>query len=179
MRILLIGGSKSKKSNLAQDLCIKLSDKDSRFYWATMIPTDKEDDERILNHIEDRAGMSFKTIECGKNILKYKDKIQSSTVLFDSITAYLANEMFSQIRTDDNKTITERCSADLLNLSLISSNFVCVCDDLWHDGGKYDDLSKSYIKNLAMICRNLAKEFDTVCEVIAGHTNILKGELPG
>ena len=40
MRILLLGGSKSGKSGLAQRLARDLSEGNSLYYWATMEPTD-------------------------------------------------------------------------------------------------------------------------------------------
>ncbi|MBD4340893.1 adenosylcobinamide kinase/adenosylcobinamide-phosphate guanylyltransferase, partial [Xanthomonas citri pv. citri] len=46
MRILLLGGSKSGKSGLAQRLARDLSEGNSLYYWATMEPTDEEDRAR-------------------------------------------------------------------------------------------------------------------------------------
>ena len=47
MRILLLGGSKSGKSHLAQTLCRKLAEGGPMIYWATMEPVDGEDRDRI------------------------------------------------------------------------------------------------------------------------------------
>ena len=55
MRILLVGGSKSGKSSLAQEIAIKLADGGPKYYWATMEPTDREDDERIAGRERERA----------------------------------------------------------------------------------------------------------------------------
>ena len=38
--------------------------------------------------------------------------------------------------------------------------------------------SKSGKSGLARVCRTLAAEFDTVCEVVAGLPHLWKGELP-
>ena len=51
MRILLLGGSKSGKSGLAQRLARDLSEGNSLYYWATMEPTDEEDRARIRRHL--------------------------------------------------------------------------------------------------------------------------------
>ena len=62
MRILLLGGSKSGKSGLAQRLARDLSEGNSLYYWATMEPTDEEDRARIRRHLADRAGWGFQTV---------------------------------------------------------------------------------------------------------------------
>ena len=95
MRILLVGGSKSGKSSLAQSLTKKLAGDGPCIYWATMEPVDHEDDERIEKHIEDRDGLGFITAERGRDITKIRLH-ESASVLFDSVTALLANEMFGE-----------------------------------------------------------------------------------
>lgn len=95
MRILLIGGSKSGKSLLAQQLCLRLSGGGRRVYWATMEPVDGEDRARIARHLRERDGWGFETVECGRAILRAADRAIGATVLFDSATALLACEMFS------------------------------------------------------------------------------------
>ena len=40
MKILLVGGSKSGKSGLAQRLCVRLAAGAPMIYWATMEPVD-------------------------------------------------------------------------------------------------------------------------------------------
>ena len=47
MKILLVGGSKSGKSGLAQRLCVRLAADAPMIYWATMEPVDGEDRARI------------------------------------------------------------------------------------------------------------------------------------
>lgn len=47
MRILILGGSKSGKSMLAQRLARGIAAGKKLYYWATMEPTDSEDDARV------------------------------------------------------------------------------------------------------------------------------------
>ena len=56
MKILLVGGSKSGKSGLAQRLCVRLAAGAPMIYWATMEPVDGEDRARIARHLDERAG---------------------------------------------------------------------------------------------------------------------------
>lgn len=172
MRILLVGGSKSGKSMLAQELTRALSHGSRMYYWATMDPVDSEDEARITRHVSERAGWGFETVECGRDLLSFPALSEDSSVLFDSITALLANEMFTAEGMDE--TAAERAVNELSALSLSIENFVCVCDEVFHDGIDYSPMTECYRKGLAKICRELALEFDLVCEVVCGIPNIIK-----
>ena len=176
MRVLLIGGSKSGKSHLAQELCRTLSTGGTMIYWATMEPTDQEDRDRISAHLTDRDGWGFQTVERGRDLPGALPQVPpDAAVLFDSVTAVLANEMFCPAPDD---TAPERVAADLLRVSAHSAHFVCVCDDLWRDGAFYDQLTEQYRKGLASICRRLASAFDGVYEITAGLVKPWKGAWP-
>ena len=100
MIVFIVGGSKSGKSMLAQDVAKKLEFHSGNLYYlATMKPYDEEDLKRIKNHINERIGYNFKTIEKDKNLIDIVGSFKSEdTILIDSITALLTNEMF-----DNNK----------------------------------------------------------------------------
>ena len=68
MTILLSGGAKNGKSDLAQELALRLADGGAHYYLATMIPCDGEDNRRIARHRENRAGMGFETVERGRDL---------------------------------------------------------------------------------------------------------------
>ena len=166
MTYLLIGGSKSGKSHLAQQLCRSLGG--PLVYWATMEPVDGEDRARIENHLRDREGWGFETLEAARELPAAFDRLPAdATVLFDSATALLANEMFRPDGTMD-KDAGARSAQELLALARSCRHLVCVCDDLWRDGQDYDPWTEEYRRRLAGICRKLAAEFDAVAEVICG-----------
>lgn len=175
MRILLLGGSKSGKSALAQGLTKALARGGPMYYWATMTPVDGEDLRRVARHLEDRAGWGFETVEWGRRLADGPDLPENASVLFDSVTALLANEMFGAVM--DEKA-PERALEELLALSRKPAHFVCVCDDLFRDAGNYNPWTERYRAGLAHICRGLAAEFQTVCEVSAGLPKLHKGSLP-
>ena len=128
MTYLLIGGSKSGKSHLAQQLCRSLGG--PLVYWATMEPVDGEDRARIARHLDERAGWGFSTVECGR-ALERAALPERACVLFDSVTALLANEMFSGAQPD--AAAPERAAQELLALSCRAAHLVCVCDDIFRD----------------------------------------------
>lgn len=174
MRILLLGGSKSGKSHLAQALCRKLAEGGPMIYWATMEPVDGEDRDRIRRHVEDRAGWGFATLERGRDLRLGCGGTEGATVLLDSVTAALGNEMFTADGVDT--TAAARLAGDLLFISRHCRHFVCVCDEIWRDGCIFDETTELYRRGLAEICRSLAAEFDAVYEVTAGLVYVWKGE---
>ncbi|MBE6989479.1 MAG: adenosylcobinamide kinase/adenosylcobinamide-phosphate guanylyltransferase [Ruminococcaceae bacterium] len=178
MTILLSGGAKNGKSALAQDLVVRLASGGRRYYVATMIPVDGEDRERIRRHVEDREGLGFESIECGKNILSCLEGAEpEATFLLDSTTALLMNEMFTDNGAVDG-TAGERCAAELVRFAAAVKHAVIVSDGIYSDAARYDEVTELYRRGLAYIDRELAQVCDTVVELAAGCQIIHKGELP-
>ena len=95
MRLLFIGGCKSGKSSTAQRIAKRLGENAPLYYWATMEPHDDEDLARIRRHIADRDGWGFTTVERARDLTAGLAAIDpAGTVLFDSVTACLAAQMF-------------------------------------------------------------------------------------
>ena len=174
MKILLIGGSKSGKSHLGQDLARTAGR--PMIYWATMQPLDSEDEDRIAAHLLDREGWGFTTIECGRALESAFDRVpKDSAVLLDSVTVLLANEMFSE---NIDEQAGARTAQSLLALGEHVHTLVCVCDELWREEEAYGEGTVLFRRQLAEVCRKLVEEFDVVCEVVAGILHVWKGELP-
>ena len=164
MRILLLGGSKSGKSMLAQGLTRAMGGR--LYYLATMAPADAEDERRIQAHRQDRAGWGYETVEQSRRLEECFPKIDpTGTVLLDSVTALLAGEMFGQ---GFDPEAGGRTAESLLALGRCAANVVYVCDWIFSDGERYDDWTERYRAELARICRILAKDCDGVAEVSAG-----------
>lgn len=172
MKILLIGGSKSGKTMMAQELCKKLSAGGPMTYWATMEPTDEEDLHHIELHRQERAGWGFATVECGSN-LDAQPIGKDQTVLLDSATAILSNEMFGKGMNPDAAV---RTAEELIGVGNRVANVVYVIDNIWQDGESYDEWTERFRQGLALIGRCLAEDADVVIEVISGIPHYLKGE---
>ena len=183
MNILISGGCKNGKSSYAQNLAVKLAEKTpeipenkvanppSLIYFATMIPHDSEDDERIQKHREDRKNLGFSTVECGKSISEAAKKQEpGSVVLFDSLTALVANEMFDG-RTDfdsletEEETILQKLQDELKILMAQVSSVIFVTDTIFNDGKIYDKTTELYRKILAKTEQFVAKNCDRVVEM--------------
>lgn len=176
MLILIVGGSKSGKSMLGQNIAKKLEDKYGDLYYiATMKPYDKEDVKRINNHLIERDGWGFRTIEQSRNIEEIIEKVKKGdTLLLDSITSLVTNEMFLEdqfIMDVSNKIfngIKEICNKDV--------NLVIVTDYLFSDAISYDDYTEAFRREMGNINIKLAKISDIVIECCFNNKIIHKGK---
>ena len=175
MIILIVGGSKSGKSMLGQHLSKKLEDKDCDLYYiATMEPYDKEDIKRINNHLMERDGWGFKTIEQSRNIEEVAAKVKKGdTLLVDSVTSIVTNEMFieEQVIMDVSGKIFD----GIRNLSSKDINLVIVTDYLFSDSIVYDDFTEAFRREMGKINISLAKISDVVIECCYNNKIIHKG----
>ena len=178
MIVFICGGSKSGKSHLAQDMAKALCKDNPLYYIATMIPSDNEDKEKIRLHLEDRDGMGFETVECGRDILSVLNKTDKNcTFLLDSVTALLTNEMYGDFATNGvDSSAGERCAADIKSLVETVGNIVIVSDYIFSDAESYDKSTEFFRKALAAIGNSIAAYADIVMEMNYGIPTIHKGK---
>ena len=177
MNVFLSGGSKSGKSMLAQRIARAMCPGAPRYYLATMIPHDAEDDARIARHRAERAGWGFETVECGVNILAALEKADPAGVfLLDSVTALLSNEMFSP--DGFHPEAAAKIADELCRFVGRAPKTVLVSDFIYSDAMEYDEWTLAYRRGLAQIDRALARACDRVIEVCAGQIICYKGETP-
>lgn len=96
--IFVIGGCKSGKSSIAQEITENLSEK--RVYIATGKPTDDEMKKRIKKHQNER-GEGWSTIEVNTDLAQALEKIENKkcSVMIDCITAWITNLLMAE-KTD-------------------------------------------------------------------------------
>ena len=179
MTYFISGGAKCGKSSLAQDLSVALSKGGTHYYVATLIPSGREDDDRIKKHLADREGMGFETVECFRNImdcLKIADK--NGVFLVDSVTSLIQNSLFPVEKNYEmDLDGANRCADELVAFAHTVRHAVFVSDYIYSDAERYSESTEMYRKCLADIDRRLAKVCDTVIEVSAGQLMIHKGDL--
>lgn len=194
MKILISGGAKNGKSMYAQKIAKAMSVEYNvpLYYVATMEPTDKEDENRIKRHVQDRAGWGFTTIEEPRKLInvfneqdkgfvaeadnadnvdiKYMGKKvvnPKGVFLIDSLTALLGNNMFGKngsMKLDCFDDVRD----DIYTFSTIASNIVMVSDSIGCDGIIFDQITEAYRKSLAKLEREIASYYDRVTEVSVG-----------
>ena len=181
MKIWITGGAGSGKSSLAQELAAALSRNGSKYYIATMVPRDEEDQRRIRRHILDRSGMGFETIECPSGLTDPSRGIvpdPDGTYLMDSATAMLSNAMFGEREFVYDPDAAAVVTADLAAFSEQVENFIAVSDGIYSDAMHYDGMTETYRRGLAQIEWEMASVCDTVIECAAGGVIVHKGALP-
>ena len=194
VKILISGGAKNGKSMYAQKIAKSLSVKYNvpLYYVATMEPTDKEDENRIKRHVQDRAGWGFTTIEEPRKLInvfneqdkgfvaeadnadnvdiKYMGKKvvnPKGIFLVDSLTALLGNNMFG--KTGSMKlNCFDDVRDDIYRFSMKASNILLVSDSIGCDGMKFDEITEAYRMALARLEREIASYYDRVTEVSVG-----------
>jgi len=180
MKIFVTGGCKNGKSYYSQHLAKHQQNSDSGalYYIATMNATDREDDKRIKRHQIEREGWGFITIEQYENIENILTKSDhNGSYLLDSLTALLANEMF----TPDGKVHTDasaKIAKGLLEILHHINNIIIVSDYIYSDAMLYDPLTDEYRKSLATLDKLCAKHSDVVLEVCYTQIITHKGYLP-
>ena len=180
MKIFISGGCKNGKSSYAQQLA---QDAARRFhaplyYLATMQPHDEEDLARIARHRRERAGMGFATVEQGTDLCQALERAEERGVfLLDSLTALVANEMFSDDGSMDLQA-GQRVAHDLQLFLHRVEHAVVVSDFLYADVGFYEGQTGDYLRALAQCDRVAASLCDCVIEVSAACIFCHKGALP-
>lgn len=176
MIVLLVGGSKSGKSMAAQRYAKRLENVEgSLYYVATMNPYDDEDLKRIENHIEERKGWGFTTIEKCHDIKEILFKVNSNdTVLIDSITSLVTNEMFP--KSGFLSEVSDKIISEIEFITNKVENSVIVTDYLFSDGIIYDEYTDSFRRELGNINISLASIADIVIEFSFGNEIIHKGK---
>lgn len=169
MIVLVTGGSGCGKSTWAERLIAGLP-QEGRIYVATMRVCDGESVQRVARHRAQRAHLGFSTIECEKN-LAAADIPQDSVVLLEDLVNLAANEMFSGGNVG-------RIVPALHDLARRCCHLVMVTNDVFSDGGCYDESTQAYLRELAGINRSTAALADCVVEVVYSIPVALKGALP-
>ena len=173
MICFVVGGSKSGKSSYGEREAIRLGNKDDLYYIATMKPYDKEDEERIRAHIKQREGFGFKTIEQYRDIERIVINMSNtSTILIDSITSLLTNEMFFEEEMNDNSSI--KIVKGIKKIAQFFDNVVIISDYVFSDSIIYDQYTEQFRRELGNINIEIAKISDKVVECIFGNIQVHK-----
>ena len=193
MIVLVVGGAKSGKSMFAQNLSKSLNESlknpisgqldgeierevGKLYYVATMNPYDLEDLKRIENHLREREGYGFNTIEETLNMSKVSSLIkEEDTVLIDSITSLVTNYMFRG--KEFYKDVSDDILSGILEIINNSKNVVIVSDYLFSDSIQYDCYTENFRKEIGVVNRKLAKIADTVVECSYGNIIFHKGKV--
>ena len=164
MYIFIAGTARSGKSEYAEARALALG-ASARVYLATAQVIDSEMRRRVALHQARREGMGFVTVErthdLGALVLP-----EGVCVLIESLTTWLANEMFSEGGV--NHDAGSKVYRDFVRLRGQARHVVLVSDDVFCDGVSYDPLTEGYLRTLGGLHVKLAALADEVVEVVSG-----------
>lgn len=188
---IVYGGSASGKSSYAESFAMSLQGDGRLLYIATMYPykwgkaeIDPETMQRIERHRAMRADKGFDTVECYRQVEHIVAKRQD-VLLLECMSNLLANEMYLEQDSNAGSDMAETMSPvskkivqALVDLSARVQELVIVTNDVFSDSGSltYDESTREYVKNLAEINCALAREAETVTEVVCGIPVKIKGD---
>lgn len=172
MMTLVIGGAASGKSEFAEGLVLDAGNL-PRYYIATMQPFDGECRARIRRHREMRAKKQFTTVECFVN-LEQVTLPQKGVVLLECMSNLAANELYSPDGAGDDAV--ESIQRGIGHLKSQCEKLVIVSNEVFSGGSEYEGDTLRYLRILAEVNRMLAKEADTVYEVVCGVPVCHKGK---
>ncbi|MXN64306.1 bifunctional adenosylcobinamide kinase/adenosylcobinamide-phosphate guanylyltransferase [Stappia sp. GBMRC 2046] len=164
---LVIGGARSGKSAFAENL-LKKSGLE-RIYVATCAVLDKEMEERIARHRDQRGG-DWKTIEETRDIagVLQREARQGSAVLVDCLTLWLSNLMFEE---DDIEVETTKLLAALRK---VGGPVVLVSNEVGAGIVPENALARRFRDAQGRLNRQIAEVANQVVLVAAGLPLLLK-----
>lgn len=171
MHTLIIGGSASGKSELAELLALK--GPAPRYYLATMEVCDVESQHRVARHQSLRAGKGFWTIERPVDFGGLRLPEPGGTALIECVTNLVANECFSP----NGAGMAQAAGAVLAGVDVLMAQATCifVTGDVFADGIMYGTGTQSYLQALAAVNAGLAVRCGRVAEAVCGLPQWLKG----
>ena len=171
---LISGGAKNGKSTFAEEVTIQRPGK--RYYIATMVSTDEEDDERIRRHRENRKDKGFETIECPKSIGEIEADF-SGTFILDSLTSLVQNHMFTEVAKGEflclstpavELAVSTELAVLIDKIKNANGSLVIVSDYIFGDVLPDDIGSVNFMEALAFAIRFVGEAADEIIEVAGG-----------
>lgn len=175
MLILITGGSASGKSAYGEKLLAGYGAK-KRYYLATMEPWGEEGERRVARHRRQREGKGFRTLEHYHHLeeLSLREEDPSDcAVLLECMSNLVANEQFTAGGTDEE--ILGRIRDGVTHLLRQAGTVLIVTNEVFSDGGVYEEETRRYLRILGQVNRELAAMADVVTEVVYGIPVPVKG----
>lgn len=164
MITFVYGGAGSGKSEFAENIATSYGSSEL-FYVATMMPVDTENEKKIQKHRKQRENKNFETIECYSKVDKLSFS-EGSTVLFECVSNWVANEMFGE--NSEKENITDIICKGVDRLVEKAENIVFVSNNIFSDNVDYDDMTLEYMEQLGEVNSYLAEISNQTIEVVCG-----------
>lgn len=180
---VITGGSGSGKSEYAEAAATGLRRRGRGLYYvATMKPYDEECNQRIARHRQMRSQKGFVTVECPLR-LETVPREEGAVYLLEDLSNLLANERYleeGRIKGEKDAALGQARAAVAAPILELAQNscVVVVTNEIFSDGVKYEEETELYRALLGDLNACLAREADSVTEVVCSIPLCRKGELP-
>ena len=166
MMILISGSNGSGKSLFAEQLAATADL--PRYYIATMVSQNSENDLRIEKHRRQRAGLGFTTLELPCHVDRAA-VTTGSLVLLEDASNLLANLVFTEGGTEQDAlqeilALRDQC------------RYLIVVTISGMDETKYDGETANYIRAMAALNGYLLEAADAAVELVNGRPVMVKGD---
>ena len=166
MMILISGSNGSGKSLFAEKLAATVAL--PRYYIATMVSQNAENDQRIEKHRRQRAGLGFTTFEIPCHAGQ-AEVSSDSLVLLEDASNLLANLVFTEQGTvrdalDEIEALRDKCRC----------LFVVTISGL--DETAYDGETADYIRSMEQLNEHLLSMADAAVELVNRKPVMRKGD---
>ena len=168
---LVVGGARSGKSRLAENLVVSCGLK--RHYIATAEAWDDEMHARIAQHQIDR-GPEWQTLNAHLDLDKALAAIPGGeVVLLDCVTLWLSNHLLL------GSDIGAKCMSLIAALSACASPVVTVSNEVGWGIVPENSVARAFRDHQGRLNQLIAERADLVIGVMAGLPIVLKGQIPG
>lgn len=180
MLVLIIGGSGSGKSAYGERLLEELDGNWHKYYIAAMEAADEESRQRVERHRRQRAGKGFITVEQPRNVQLAAAAMDAAAdavtgkrgfgraALLECVSNLTANEMFGQENPLSAAAAADKVCGNIGELAEKLEFLIVVTNNVFEDGGLYDESITAYLEAMGRINERLAAMADVVTEVVAG-----------
>ncbi|PIE62256.1 MAG: bifunctional adenosylcobinamide kinase/adenosylcobinamide-phosphate guanylyltransferase [Desulfobacter postgatei] len=163
--MLVLGGCRSGKSHFAKQAADHMA-KDQKIYLATALPTDREMEERVKRHQDDR-GPDWKTIEEPVLIHETIDKTcaRAKVILVDCLTLWTTNLLF-QGRDESGIMAAVDLLVDALNRS--ACPVILVSNEVGYGIVPENSMARQFRDMAGVVNQRAAQAVDKVIVSMAG-----------
>ena len=170
MVTLIIGVPDSGKSQIAEDLAMKLAGERRKYYIATMVPFGETGQERIQKHRMQRDGKGFHTLECPLDVHTIVDQMEpDATVLLECMSNLLGNEIYAEKNQDvESQELLEHIFVGVKSISKACAHLVIVSNEFAMEDPNYDEETRYYVSMMHEMNLKLRDFADDIYEYTEG-----------
>ena len=163
---MITGGQRSGKSEMAEEMALKLSDRPVYLATATVAPGDEEMERRVEAH-KARRGEAWTSIEEPLRPSVHAEKLAGRTVLVDCLTLWATNLFFAH--SDDEAEAFGAFGAELRALMEVRDiTLILVTNEIGMGGISPNALQRRFTDLQGRVNRLAASVADEVYLMISG-----------